>query len=686
MEVRRPRLFRNLQWHVSLLLASSLCVVIALFSTVFLKVLDRQELREAAAHAGVLTETLRRGLGQAMRTRDRALIERSLIEVTHTPEILEVVIADAAGTVRFASASALVGRPLRGLVYGDLDAGHPWAVVAGGAGRPEAMYRASPIPRELSCRECHDSGSATLGTIGLAVSLAPMREVHTLTRNLLLGLAALVALVLFALNRFFLSRYVLDPLGRLLARFREVEAGNLDVPASAPRPARDEIDRLHGQFDQMLGELRRVHAIEVAAERELVAAQHDERYRIELEGVNGQLNSRIAELDEANDRINRLALQLEGRNLLLEKAVKSISALNRVGVALSSELDLDRLVQLLINISVKGLRVEIGTILLFDESGEHLVVRASSGLPADFDPALPVAPGESVSGYVAGNGQPLLIRHVDGTHGIKPLSRFGFTRRSVLCVPIKMKDRVLGTIELTNRRGGESFSIDDLEMLQSIANQAAVAIENAHLYRDVQRSYLETILALVQAVEEKDQYTRGHSERVTAFSVKIANAMDLPPRTVRMIEYAGVLHDIGKIGIDLAIIQKKGRLTPEEFTVVRNHPLIGERIIRPIGFLAEALPGIAQHHERYDGSGYPLGLSGDRLALEARILAVADAYDAMITDRPYRKPLPKGDAIDELLRCSGSQFDPMVVEHFIELLHNDPEIQRLEVEAAAVGT
>jgi HD-GYP domain-containing protein (c-di-GMP phosphodiesterase class II) len=391
-------------------------------------------------------------------------------------------------------------------------------------------------------------------------------------------------------------------------------------------------------------------------------------------------------LEEASEQINRLSEQLDDRNLLLEKAVKSISALNRVGVALSSELDIDRLVQLLINISVKGLRVEIGTILLFDELGERLVVRASSGLPADVDHALTLAPGESVSGSVAASGHALLIRNVDGSHGIKSVSCFGFTRRAVLCVPIKIKDRVLGTIELTNRRGGESFSIDDLEMLQSIANQAAVALENANLYRDVQRGYLETVLALVQAVEEKDRYTRGHSERVTAFSVKIANAMGLNAHQLRMIEYAGVLHDIGKIGIDLAIIQKPGRLTEEEYTVVKNHPLIGERILRPIGFLADALPGIAQHHEQVDGCGYPRGLSGHQLVVEARILAVADAYDAMITERPYRKPLAKGDAIAELKRCAGSQFDPLVVEHFIELLHNDPQIHQLEVEAASVGT
>jgi HD-GYP domain-containing protein (c-di-GMP phosphodiesterase class II) len=673
---------RGLQWRASLFLAVSLCAVIALFSVVILRVLDRQAQREAAAHAGVLAETLRSGLNQAMSTGERALIERSLSEATRTPELLEIVIADAAGTVRFASDAALVGRALRGLAYGGLDAKQPWAVVRAGD-RPEALYRAIPIPRAARCQSCHVGGGETLGTIGLAVSLASTREVHRLTRNLLLGLATLMVLVLFALNALFFSVNVRRPLDRLLERFGDVARGVAVAASADARPVRDEIDQLHARFDAMIGELRAVHAREIDAERELVVAQRDERYRETLEELNGQLNARVVELAEANERINRLALELEDRNLLLEKAVKNISALNRVGVALSSELDLDRLVQLLINISVKGLRVEVGTILLFDERREQLVLRASSGLPADVDPTLPVAPGESVSGAVVSNGQPLLISSVDGSQSIKKVSRFGFTRRSVLCVPIKLKERVLGTIELTNRRGGETFSLDDLEMLQSIANQAAVAIENANLYRDVQRSYLETVLALVQAVEEKDRYTRGHSERVTAFSVKLASAMHLTPRRVRMVEYAGALHDIGKIGIDLAIIHKRERLSDEEFAIVKNHPLIGERIVRPIGFLADALPAIAQHHERFDGLGYPLGIAGEQLTLEARILAVADAYDAMITERPYRSPLPKNAAIAELRRCAGTQFDPLVVEHFLELLHNDPEIHRLEV---AVGT
>ncbi|MFC1657644.1 HD-GYP domain-containing protein, partial [Candidatus Moduliflexota bacterium] len=223
-------------------------------------------------------------------------------------------------------------------------------------------------------------------------------------------------------------------------------------------------------------------------------------------------------------------------------------------------------------------------------------------------------------------------------------------------------------------------------MMQSIANQAAVAIENANLYHEVQKSYFDTVKALVQAVEENDRYTRGHSERVTTFSVKIAERMGFGEKRVELVRYGGVLHDVGKIGINVNIIQKPGRLTQEEFNIIKNHPLIGERIIAPIKFLREVLPIVSQHHERYDGLGYPSGIDGSGMVAEARVLAVADAYDAMITARPYRKPLPREEAIAELKRCSGTQFDPIVVEQFLEILEEDPDIRKLEENLSAVGT
>jgi HD-GYP domain-containing protein (c-di-GMP phosphodiesterase class II) len=313
-------------------------------------------------------------------------------------------------------------------------------------------------------------------------------------------------------------------------------------------------------------------------------------------------------------------------------------------------------------------------------------MKAWTGMGEDFDPNWTVAPGESVSGLVVKSGKAMLVAKVDGRGAIKTVSRYGFTRRTVISAPIRIKDRTLGVIELTNKRGDDSFSEEDLAMMQSIANQAAVAIENANLYMEVQKSYFDTIKALVQAVEETDKYTRGHSERVTTFSVKIAVSMGLNEKQLENIRYGGVLHDIGKIGINVNIIQKPGRLTKEEYSLIKHHPVIGERIIGPIEFLSGVLPIISQHHERYDGQGYPQGLDGKRMVVEARVLGVADAYDAMITARPYRDPLPRSEAIAELRRCSGTQFDPIVVEHFLAILEEDPDIRKLEESLSTVGT
>jgi HD-GYP domain-containing protein (c-di-GMP phosphodiesterase class II)/HAMP domain-containing protein len=679
------RAFSGLQWRVSLFVAGALAVVLTAVVIGYHGFLSRQVEREAADHAGVVADTIRLSLTQSMLNRDREAIVAALDNIVHNPTLFEALIADPDGKVRHASRQNLVGQELRQLVYGRLTRQRPWTVVPGTDETPATLYRSVAIGNRGECIGCHGEKAAVLGTLGIAVSLRPAQQLLAESRNFLVGIVLLVFVLLFTLNYVFFARLVTGPLTGLVARFRQAGQGALQGDPGPPATVRDEIGLLHRHFEEMIGEIRSTHEREVAKERELVALQRDTRYQAELEDVNAQLTSRITELDEANGQINRLALQLEERNRSLEKAVKNISALNRVGVALSSELDLDRLVKLLVNISVKGLRVEVGYLMLLDEQSGRLAMRAWAGLPEGFDPTLQLELGDGVSGTVAQTGKPLLLRTVDGTQGVRAQSRYGFTRRSVLAVPIRSKGRLLGAIELANRRGAETFGEEDLEMLSSIANQAAIAIENANLYREVQKSYFDTIRALVQAVEEKDKYTRGHSERVTTFSVKIAAKMGLAAQQVRTIRYAGVLHDIGKIGIDLKILQKKERLSAEEYTVVKNHPLIGMRILEPIGFLADVLPGVSQHHERYDGFGYPRGLRGEQMAFEARILAVADAYDAMITERPYRKPLLRRDAIAELQRCSGKQFDPLVVENFIEILDNDPEIRQLEERLLTVG-
>jgi HD-GYP domain-containing protein (c-di-GMP phosphodiesterase class II) len=207
------------------------------------------------------------------------------------------------------------------------------------------------------------------------------------------------------------------------------------------------------------------------------------------------------------------------------------------------------------------------------------------------------------------------------------------------------------------------------------------------LYADLLDVHFETVRALTSAIDATDPYTRGHSERVTRFSVEIAREMRLSERRVRALEYAGSLHDMGKIGIRHDILSKPGSLTEEEWETMRTHPSIGARIVSDLDFLAGARAVVLHHHERFDGKGYPDGLSGENIPLEARIAKVADAFDAMMSNRPYRRSLGLEKAKDELRRGKGTEFDPSVVDRFLRMLETpNAEIADLLAEYADLDT
>ncbi|GAH06384.1 unnamed protein product, partial [marine sediment metagenome] len=226
--------------------------------------------------------------------------------------------------------------------------------------------------------------------------------------------------------------------------------------------------------------------------------------------------------------------------------------------------------------------------------------------------------------------------------------------KQLLIVPIIIGNKVIGVINLDN-----VFYIKDIiNLLESFSEQAAVAINNARLYQKIQDSYFEIVKALAQAIEVKDPYTHGHSERVMQYTVLIAQKLGLPEEEKESLKYATILHDIGKIGVRGIVLNNPNGLTGEEYDEIKEHPLVGEDIIKPIELLQPIRPLIRHHHEWYNGKGYPDGLSGENIPLGARILAVADAYDAMKSDRPYRKALTEETAIQELRQGSGTQFEP----------------------------
>ena len=209
----------------------------------------------------------------------------------------------------------------------------------------------------------------------------------------------------------------------------------------------------------------------------------------------------------------------------------------------------------------------------------------------------------------------------------------------------------------------------DSSMKMTKQNEALIHKSNSlkEAYSKLNLSYKSTIIALSKAVDARDTYTAGHSERVTQISLKIGQALALSPEQLNLIEIAALFHDVGKIGIPDQVLNKPGKLTDEEFNQIKEHPSIGVNILKTIEFLDKTLPMILHHHEKYDGSGYPFGISRETIPLESRIICVADSYDAMTSDRPYRKGLPHSVAVDELIKFKGIQFDPIIVEAFLKI-------------------
>lgn len=250
--------------------------------------------------------------------------------------------------------------------------------------------------------------------------------------------------------------------------------------------------------------------------------------------------------------------------------------------------------------------------------------------------------------------------------------------RSLISCPLAASGKVVGTLNLVRSEAHREFSTGELQSLKIIASKAAYLIGNAELIEDLQNSYLSTISAFAAAVEARDIYTRGHTERVTYLCELIARELGWDEKRLMAVSMGALLHDVGKIGVPDRVLNKKGPLEPEERELMQKHPEVGARMIEGIEFLKPCLPFILSHHERWDGGGYPQGLKGEQIPIEGRILTVADTVDAILTNRPYRDAGTIQRAVSELKKFSGIQFDPQIVETFLQLLkHHRDRIETL---------
>lgn len=240
---------------------------------------------------------------------------------------------------------------------------------------------------------------------------------------------------------------------------------------------------------------------------------------------------------------------------------------------------------------------------------------------------------------------------------------------SLVAVPLRIGPRFLGFIALVSFTKSRRFEEGQRKLLSIIASRAAAAIENARLYQDLQDTFQQTIQGLAKAIDKMDRYTSGHSDRVALYAVYLARHLGLSPEHIEIVRQSALMHDIGKIGCVLNL-NKPGKLTNDEYEVFKKHPIFGRDILDPIKFLHPLIPGVHLHHERWDGRGYPLKLKGNDIPLIARIISIADTYDAMTSDRSYRRALPHEVALAEIERCASTQFDPDLAANFTENIDN----------------
>ncbi len=490
----------------------------------------------------------------------------------------------------------------------------------------------------------------------------------------------MIILIVSSIFAFF-TLYVDRPIRSLIADMRQIERGNFDVSSSIQ--SSNEMNTLSLHLNSMTAKLKDLMHTTVINERELARAEeklahhHDtqsmnqkrEEQLKEINNLNSSLEERIEEIEQASFTIADLAAELEQKNSNLEHAFDRLSTIHKIGLAINSTMDIDRLFNLIVRSTTTTLEAQIGFIILYDKEQQTLNVTnlvASDKLIAP-QKVLKME-DSSVASWVIKNRQPLLIADINQAPQFDRFSELGYERKSLISVPLMVMDEIIGTITVVNKNDNSQFYSHELEMLTTIAAQGAIAIRNATLYEEQQQTYLNTIQALVTAIEASDSYTKGHSERVTRYSVEIGRRFNLPSDRLQILERAAILHDIGKIGIDLSLLHKEGKLSAHDVNKLQLHPLIGMKILEPIEFLKDVRTCIGQHHERYDGMGYPNHIKYCDQLLESRIIGVADAFDAMTSDRPYRKALTPDIAIAELSENSGTQFDPAVVEVFTSIL------------------
>ena len=402
------------------------------------------------------------------------------------------------------------------------------------------------------------------------------------------------------------------------------------------------------------------------------AGKHPVRGFFSLFGTTkSHLFGALEEIEKSKLILKKKYDEVNTLNKELADKLKMLQAINTASNLLVSRDNTDEILSTTANFIVDIMHFDRAIIMMLDESRSNLVFRYGFGANPDEvethlkDYTIPLNRENNILARVAKGGRPTLVDDAMAA-GLDPNNRIlsNFDVSSFVICPLMASEGIIGILAADRYLSHTKIAPEEIDDLAIFINTIAETLHKARLKEEIESSYLNTVKALVRAIEEKDSYTRGHSERVAELSLLIGQEMGIAAKELEYMRLACLLHDVGKIGISEAIVKSPKSLTDHEYDIIKQHPLKGAEIVRPVSFLKDYLHVIRHHHERFDGGGYPDGLSGGEIPLGAQIVCVADAYDAITSTRSYRKGSPPEEAARRILAERGGQFSPPVVDAF----------------------
>ena len=328
-----------------------------------------------------------------------------------------------------------------------------------------------------------------------------------------------------------------------------------------------------------------------------------------------------------------------------------------------------RIPELVVDMIAELMGAKTASLMLVDKENEELFVSAAMGLDEGVIKSARVKVGDNISGLVAKTGKPLLVRDIEEDERFRQTGRPQYETNSLISVPLKDGDSVIGVLNVTNKISLTPFTDNDANVLQSLADRVTTVLGKVRHYEGIKSEFSAIVDSLRCLIESRRLAGSKKGIEITDLVTELAQAVGLGEDEMRLLQYVSGIYDVGMVKVGEGILRRRGGLRVGEYESVKRHPEVGVEIVGPIEFLEQVKEIILHHHERYDGGGYPGGLQGDSIPIGARILAVVDAYSSMLSDRPYRSALTVEEAIEEIRRCSGSQFDPDIVEKLVGVLN-----------------